>query len=90
MYLPLLLQCIYSTDITNYCNAAPVDDMRYFCSQPYLIRTQVMSVVRQLTTDTGITVVSTIHSPTAFCFNLFDQTMILLKGRVVYFGDNGE
>lgn len=37
----------------------------------------------------GITICSTIHSPTAFCFNLFDRLILLLRGRVIYFGQNG-
>ncbi|GLC40038.1 hypothetical protein PLESTB_001517500 [Pleodorina starrii] len=34
----------------------------------------------------GITVVATLHSPTAFCFSLFDRLMMLVGGRTVYFG----
>ena len=37
----------------------------------------------------GITICATIHSPTPYCFNLFDTLMILLRGHVVYFGENG-
>lgn len=37
----------------------------------------------------GITICSTIHSPTAFTFNLFDRLILLLRGRVIYFGENG-
>jgi len=37
----------------------------------------------------GITICATIHSPTPFAFALFDSLMILLRGRVVYFGDRG-
>jgi ATP-binding cassette subfamily G (WHITE) protein 2 len=48
-----------------------------------------MGVVKKLTEETGITVVSTIHSPTPYAFNLFDDIMILLRGRVAYFGPNG-
>eukprot|EP00884_Botryococcus_braunii_P014587 jgi/Botrbrau1/23129/Bobra.0243s0059.1 len=50
---------------------------------------EVMGVVKKLTAETGITVVSTIHSPTPYAFNLFDDIMILLRGRVAYFGPNG-
>ena len=32
---------------------------------------------------------ATIHSPTPYCFNLFDRLLLLLRGRVVYFGPNG-
>jgi len=37
----------------------------------------------------GITICSTIHSPTPYCFRLFDRMMILLRGQVVYFGQRG-
>ena len=37
----------------------------------------------------GITICATIHSPTPFAFALFDALIILLRGRVVYFGDRG-
>ena len=37
----------------------------------------------------GMTICATIHSPTPFCFNLFDRMMILLGGTVIYNGHNG-
>lgn len=37
----------------------------------------------------GITTVATIHSPTPYAFSLFDRLMLLLRGNVVYFGQNG-
>lgn len=49
---------------------------------------QVMTVVKGLVKN-GITICATIHSPTPYCFNLFDTLMILLRGNVVYFGENG-
>ncbi len=49
---------------------------------------QVMTVVKGLVKN-GITICATIHSPTPYCFNLFDTLMILLRGHVVYFGENG-
>lgn len=49
---------------------------------------EVMTVVKGLV-KTGITICATIHSPTPYCFNLFDRLMILLRGRVVYAGENG-
>ena len=49
---------------------------------------QVMTVVKSLV-KTGMTICATIHSPTPYCFNLFDTLMILLRGNVVYFGENG-
>lgn len=36
-----------------------------------------------------MTITATIHSPTAFCFGLFDSLMMLTRGRVVYFGRQG-
>ena len=52
---------------------------------------QVMRVVKDLlvTQTAGITICSTIHSPTPFCFRLFDRMTILLRGQVVYFGQRG-
>ena len=49
---------------------------------------QVMGVVKGLV-KTGMTICATIHSPTPHCFRLFDAMMILLRGRVVYAGQNG-
>ena len=49
---------------------------------------EVMDVVKKLAAG-GITVAATIHSPTAYTFNLFDRLMILLRGKVVYFGRQG-
>ena len=37
----------------------------------------------------GITVCATIHSPTPFSFNQCDRIMILIAGRVAYFGRSG-
>ncbi len=50
---------------------------------------QVMKVVKSLS-RMGITVVSTVHSPTPFCFGLFDQLLMLLRGKVIYFGPTGQ
>ena len=47
-----------------------------------------MSEVKALVRG-GITICATIHSPTPFAFSLFDSLIILLRGRVVYFGDRG-
>ena len=47
-----------------------------------------MTYVKALT-QTGITICATIHSPTAYTFSLFDRLLLLLRGRVVYFGPNG-
>ena len=56
--------------------------------QPVMPNTQVMTVVKSLV-KSGMTICATIHSPTPYCFNLFDTLMILLRGNVVYFGENG-
>lgn len=50
---------------------------------------QVMVVIKMLL-KTGMTICATIHSPTPSCFKLFDCMMILLRGKVVYAGPNGE
>ncbi|CAL5220625.1 g2668 [Coccomyxa viridis] len=50
---------------------------------------EVMSVVKGLM-KTGMTICATIHSPTPFCFRLFDRMMILLRGHMAYAGPNGE
>ena len=49
---------------------------------------EVMSVVKSLATH-GITVCATIHSPTPYTFGLFDRLLLLLRGQVAYFGENG-
>ena len=50
-----------------------------------------MELVKALTrTMNSITVCATIHSPSPQTFELFDKVIILLSGRIVYFGDNGE
>lgn len=49
-----------------------------------------MELVKALTkTLNSITVCATIHSPSHQTFSLFDKVIILLRGRIVYFGDNG-
>ena len=51
---------------------------------------QVMEMVIALTrTNNSITVCATIHSPSPQTFGLFDKLIILLSGRIVYFGNNG-
>jgi len=50
---------------------------------------EVMTVVQCLS-RTGVTVCATIHSPTSFCFSLFDRVLMLIAGRVVYFGLQGQ
>mmetsp|Transcript_15663 Transcript_15663/g.27086 ORF Transcript_15663/g.27086 Transcript_15663/m.27086 type:complete len:488 (-) Transcript_15663:808-2271(-) len=50
---------------------------------------EVMTVVKHLVAD-GTTICATIHSPTSYCFKLFDQLMMLVRGQVLYFGDIAE
>ena len=49
---------------------------------------EVMATVKALCKD-GTTVAATIHSPTSYCFGLFDRLLVLLGGRTVYHGPNG-
>lgn len=46
---------------------------------------EVMTVVKHLVKE-GTTICATIHSPTSYCFNLFDNLLMLVKGQAVYFG----
>ena len=48
-----------------------------------------MEVVKGLVSS-GITIAATIHSPTPRTFALFDRVLILQRGHIVYFGDNGD
>ena len=51
---------------------------------------QVMQVVKTLTQGAdSITVCATIHSPSLYTFRLFDRLVILLRGRLAYFGPTG-
>lgn len=50
---------------------------------------EVMEVVKGLVSS-GITIAATIHSPTPRTFALFDRVLILQRGHIVYFGDNGD
>ena len=47
-----------------------------------------MTVVHALRTG-GVTICATIHSPTAYTFGLFHSLLMLVRGRVVYFGMAG-
>jgi ABC-type multidrug transport system ATPase subunit len=49
---------------------------------------EVMTVVKGLSSS-GITVCATIHSPTPYCFALFDRLLLLLRGEMAYFGKSG-
>ena len=42
-------------------------------------------MVKALLED-GTTICATIHSPSQYCFSLFDSLIMLVRGRVVYFG----
>ena len=48
-----------------------------------------MTVVRSLLAR-GITICATIHCPPPHTFNLFDRVLIMQRGRVAYFGLNGQ
>lgn len=50
---------------------------------------QVLTAVKALVKQ-GISICSTIHSPTAYCFSLFDTLTLLIRGRVIYCGPNGD
>ena len=39
--------------------------------------------------SSGMTVCATIHSPTPATFALFGRVIILLRGQMVFFGENG-
>ena len=45
-------------------------------------------MLRRLATS-GVTVAAAIHSPTSYGFQLFDNLLILIRGRIVYCGCNG-
>lgn len=45
-----------------------------------------MAVVRRLAVEDGTTIISTIHSPTAYAFSLFHDLLLLVGGRTVYYG----
>ncbi len=50
-----------------------------------------MDVIKSLSqTEDSMTICATIHSPTAHAFALFGKMIILLQGRMVFFGDAGE
>ena len=50
---------------------------------------QVTLTLRSLA-DQGLTICSTIHAPSTSVYNLFDRLLILLDGRVVFFGKTHE
>lgn len=45
----------------------------------------VVAILRNLANE-GVTIMSTIHSPTSEAFRLFDKVLLLVKGQTVYFG----
>jgi ATP-binding cassette, subfamily G (WHITE), member 2 len=49
----------------------------------------VMTVVKNLALN-DITICATIHSPTPYCFSLFDRILVLVRGEIVYHGPNGD
>lgn len=48
-----------------------------------------MTVIRRLATS-GMTVCATIHAPTSYVFGQCDRLLMLLHGKLCYFGRNGE
>jgi ABC-type multidrug transport system ATPase subunit len=50
---------------------------------------EVMTVVKSLVSE-GVTICATIHSPSPYCFDLFDRLMVLVRGENVYHGPNGD
>jgi ABC-type multidrug transport system ATPase subunit len=46
---------------------------------------EIMRLVRDIANDNR-TVIASIHSPTTFCFGLFDNLFLLSSGRLAYFG----
>ncbi len=48
-----------------------------------------MTLVQGLARE-GTTVISTIHSPSAQAFSLFDRVLLLVGGRTAYFGPQGD
>lgn len=47
---------------------------------------EVMSAIRVLSSKHSITVIATIHSPSWETFALFDNTLLLAKGQMAYYG----
>eukprot|EP00775_Hariotina_reticulata_P008880 gene8880-9058_t len=47
---------------------------------------EVMAVVSSLVVRDGTTVATTIHSPSSFCFGLFNKLLVLVNGRMIYMG----
>jgi ATP-binding cassette, subfamily G (WHITE), member 2 len=48
---------------------------------------EVVALVRGLSRS-GVTVVATIHSPSAVAFAMFDRVLMLVRGTTAYFGPN--
>jgi ABC-type multidrug transport system ATPase subunit len=70
---------------TNIAIALITDPSVLFLDEPTsgldsFTANEVMSVVKSLVTD-EVTILATIHSPTAYAFSLFDNAMILCGGR---------
>ncbi|GLI69464.1 hypothetical protein VaNZ11_014081 [Volvox africanus] len=75
---------------TNIAIALVTDPRVIFLDEPTTgldsyTANEVMLTVQKLA-RAGVTVVATVHSPTAFCFSLFDRLLMLVGGRTVYFG----
>lgn len=59
--------------ISSLCADEPTSGLDSYTSN------EVMRTVKQLATG-GVTVCATIHSPTAYCFSLFDRLLMLVQG----------
>lgn len=45
-----------------------------------------MTVVKRIAADLGVTIAATVHSPSSYCYGLFDAVMVLVSGRTAYWG----
>lgn len=48
---------------------------------------ELMSFIKLLVVQRGITVATTIHQPSNAIFSVFDRLMLVLRGRIVFFGE---
>lgn len=88
-----LLQALHLCDC---CTAVTKTDSvlsMFVCVEPTsgldsFTANEVMRVVSNLARD-GTTIATTIHSPSSYCFGLFHKLLILMSGKLVYFGEPG-
>lgn len=65
-----------------------------FCDEPTsgldsFMALNVVQVLKHLT-ESGKTVLTTIHQPSSEIFNLFDKILLLAEGRVAFLGSPNE